>query len=96
MLPLSPVKVRIPKGAYTPRPIEYIHTKEVATAIIQITKNSYGITEEDLVAECVRCFGFERKGPKIKAKTDVAIRYLEDRGIIKIIDGKAQWTGESI
>lgn len=96
LLPLSPVKVRIPKGAYTPRPIEYIHTKEVATAIIQITKNSYGITEEDLVAECVRCFGFERKGPKIKAKTDVAIRYLEDRGIIKIIDGKAQWTGESI
>ena len=39
-------------------------------------------------------FGYERKGPKIKAKTDAAIKYLIDNGKVKIIDGKAQLVGE--
>lgn len=94
LLPLSPIIVHIPKEYENPRPIEYIHTKEVATAMMKIVDCSFGITEEDLASECARVFGFERKGPKIKAKTDAAIKYLVDNHKIRIIDGKAQLIGD--
>ena len=68
--------------------MEYIHTEEVANAMIRIIEHSFGITIEDLSTECARAFGFERKGPKIKQKTDAAIRFLEQTGQIRIIDGK--------
>ncbi len=93
-LPLKAVAARIPEVYDTPRPMEYIHTEEVANAMVKIVENSFGITEEDLATECARAFGFERKGPKIKAKTDAAIRYLITTHKIRVIDGKAQLTGE--
>lgn len=94
LLPLTPITVRIPKEYETPRPIEYIHTEEVATAMLKIIDSSFGITEDDLASECARAFGFERKGPKIKVKTDAAIKYLVDNHRIRIIDGKAQLIGD--
>ena len=96
LLPLTPITVRIPKKYETPRPIEYIHTEEVAMAMIKIVQNSFGITVDDLASECARAFGFERKGPKIKTKTDTAIKYLIDKGQVRIIDGKVQLTGERL
>lgn len=90
LLPETPIVVRIPERYETPRPMEYIHTEEAATAMIQIIQHSFGITIEDLATECARAFGFERKGPKIKQKTDAAINYLVKTGRVKIIDGKAQ------
>lgn len=94
LLPLTQITVRIPKGYEMPRPIEYIHTEEVATAMIKIIESSFGITEEDLASECARSFGFERKGSKIKVKTDAAIKWLIDNKRIRIIDGKAQLIGD--
>lgn len=94
MLPLTPITVRIPKEYETPRPIEYIHTEEVAAAMLKIVDRSFGITKDDLASECARAFGFERKGPKIKVKTDTAIKYLVDNHKIRIIDGKAQLIGD--
>lgn len=94
LLPLTTITVRIPKEYETPRPIEYIHTEEVATAMMKIVDSSFGITEEDLASECARVFGFERKGPKIKVKTDAAIKWLVDNRKIRIIDGKAQLIGD--
>ncbi len=93
-LPLKAITVRIPKEYETPRPMEYIHTEEVANAMIKIIDNSFGITEDDLATECARAFGFERKGPKIKAKTDAAIKHLTTTHKIRVIDGKTQLTGE--
>ncbi|PNT92250.1 DUF4011 domain-containing protein [Clostridium thermosuccinogenes] len=90
LCPLTPITVRIPDEYGTPRPMEFISTEEVASAMIQIIKYSFGITEEDLASECARVFGFERKGPKIKEKTDAAIKYLVDNKKIRIIDGKVQ------
>ena len=94
LLPITPAVVRIPKEYETPRPIEYIHTEEVAMAMIKIIERSFGITEDDLASECARVFGFERKGPKIKVKTDAAIKWLVDNKRIRIIDGKAQLIGD--
>lgn len=90
LLPESPIVVRIPDRYDTPRPMEYIHTEEVATAMMKIIQHSFGITVEDLSTECARAFGFERKGPKIKQRTDAAIDFLVKTGKVKIIDGKAQ------
>lgn len=94
LLPLTDIVPRIPEKYATPRPMEYIHTQEVAIAMIRIVEESFGITEEDLATECARAFGFERKGPKIKAKTDAAIKWLIDNKKIRIIDGKAQLIGD--
>lgn len=58
--------------------MEFISTEEVALAMIRIISNSFGITEEDLASEYARIFGFKQKGPKIKVKTDAAIKYLVD------------------
>ena len=90
LLPKAPVVVRIPEKYDTPRPMEYIHTEEVANAMIRIIERSFGITTEDLSTECARAFGFERKGPKIKQKTDAAIDYLVKTGKVRVIDGKPQ------
>ena len=94
VLPLSPITVRIPGEYETPRPMEFISTEEVASAMIKIISSSFGITKEDLASECARVFGFERKGPKIKIKTDAAIKWLVDNKQIRIIDGKAQLIGD--
>jgi len=96
LLPLTPISVRIPDVYDTPRPMDFIHTEEIAAAMIRIIDGSFGITEDDLATESARVFGFERKGPKIKAKTDAAIKYLVNNGKVKIIDGKAQLTGEGL
>lgn len=93
LLPLEPIVVRIPKRFGTPRQIEYIHDEEVAAAMIEIIKRSFGLSPNDLASECARAFGFERKGPKIKEKTDAAMRFLLDKGVIKIIEGKVQLIG---
>lgn len=95
-LPLTPIMVRVPKEYETPRPIEYIHTEETAAAMLRIIDRSFGITEDDLASECARAFGFERRGPKIKAKTNAAIKYLVDNHKIRIIDGKVQLIGERL
>lgn len=90
LLPLNSIKVRVPHDWDTPRPIEYIHTEEVSAAMLKIISESYGITEEALSSECARIFGFERKGAKIKAKTNAAIKFLMNNGKIRIIEGKVQ------
>lgn len=90
LLPEAPIVVRIPERYDTQRPMEYIHTEEVASAMIRIIEHSFGITTEDLSTECARVFGFERKGPKIKQKTDAAIEYLVRTSKVKLIDGKVQ------
>lgn len=95
LVPETAVVVRIPRRGDTPRPMEYIPTEEVAAAMVRIATHSIGINRDDLTLECARAFGFERKGPRIKAKTDAAIRYLEEHGTIRIIDEKVQLTGDA-
>lgn len=89
LIPHEPVHARIPSANTLPRPMEYIHTQEVADAMLTIASHSFGITIEDLTAECIRAFGFERKGPKIKQKTDAALQYLIEADMLRVIDGKA-------
>ena len=93
MLPLERIVVRIPKPYYPPRPMEYIHDEEVALAMVEIVRHSYGLSPKDLAAECARVFGFERRGQKIKAKTQAAFSLLIDKGYAKIVDGKVYLTG---
>ncbi|MBQ7324110.1 MAG: DUF4011 domain-containing protein [Clostridia bacterium] len=95
LIPETPVTVRIPRQGDTPRPMEYIPTEEVAAAMVRIATHSIGINRDDLTLECARAFGFERKGPRIKAKTDAALQYLEEHGTIRIIDEKVQLIGDA-
>ena len=92
-LPLEPIIVRIPKPYDTPRPMEYIHDEEVALAMVEIVRKSFGLSPKDLAAECACVFGFEKRGIKIKAKTQAAFSLLIDKGYAKTIDGKVYLTG---
>lgn len=87
LVPETPIVAHIPRRHGTPRPMEYIHTEEVAAALIRIIEHSVGITVENLSTECARVFG---KGSRIKQKTDAAIEYLVKSGKVKLIDGKPQ------
>ena len=73
--------------------MEYIHDEEVALAMVEIVRHSYGLSPKDLAAECARVFGFERRGQKIKAKMQAAFSLLIDKGYAKIVDGKVYLTG---
>jgi very-short-patch-repair endonuclease len=88
--PEKPVVARIPRPYDIPRPIEYIHREEIAAAMLRIVEHSFGITTDNLSAECTRAFGFERRGPKIKTKMDDAMDFLIKTKKIKIINDKVQ------
>lgn len=88
LLPEKPVIARIPRKYDTPRPMEYIHTEEVASAMVRIVEYSSEITAKDLADECARVFGFEHFDDKIKKKTDDALEYLVQFGKVKLVDDK--------
>jgi len=90
LLPLTPVTVRIPRPGDAKRPMEQIHTQEVAQAMLQIVRSSFGLTEEALLSECAVVFGYERLGPNIRAKTEAALAHLKTTGHLRLIDGKLQ------
>lgn len=92
LLPIAPIKVRIPSDEATQRHIEHIHTEELAMAMLHIAKYSFGIGEEDLYVECTRLFGFERVSTKTRPRLKTAVNYLLKRQKIRIIDGKIQYT----
>lgn len=92
LLPLTPITVRIPRPGDAKRPMEYIHTEEVAEAMMQILRHSFGLTEEALCAECARVFGYERMGPNIRAGTEAALAFLKATGRICLVDQKLQLT----
>lgn len=88
LIPKGTPTVRIPPEGEEPRAVEYIATEEIAEAVCKILGMSYGITAEDLVSEVSRVYGYERKGPKIKAKTEAAVEMLKNSGRVREIDGK--------
>lgn len=93
-IPKTKPVVRIPRKHDTPRPIEYIHTEEIAEAMRIIVGASFGILVDDLQTECNSVFGFDRKGPKIKEKLDAAVDFLIKSKIMRIIDDKCQLIGD--
>ena len=89
LLPKQPVRARMSQKGATPRPPEYIHPEEISDALLTIVKHSFGITVDDLIGECARIFGYERKGPKIKQKIDASLQELIAADFIIVTDGKA-------
>lgn len=94
LLPESEIKVRIPAKGDTPRSIEFICKEEVILAMKEIAKKSQDISVEELLTECVRVFGLERRGIKIKAKTEAALEHLIQKGSIEVVDGKVKLLGK--
>ncbi|MBQ9748288.1 MAG: DUF4011 domain-containing protein [Clostridia bacterium] len=93
-LPAHEITVRVPIQGESARPMEYISTEEVANALFAIAEQSVGITEEDLASACFRTFGFERRGPRIKRKTDAAMAHLLETGRIRILEHTVQCVGD--
>jgi len=82
------LKVRVPKSSYDVRPIEYICEAELALALTTIASQSFGITQDDLITETARVYGFKRTGEKISSILRKVYNQLETDGKIKEIDGK--------
>ena len=80
----SSIPIRMPND----RPIQFISTEELATAMKKILNRSVGMTKEGLIEETTRVYGFLRTGAKIQAAMQDAISYLERNGSIDIIDNK--------
>jgi very-short-patch-repair endonuclease len=89
LLPKQQIHARVLQKNMPPRQIEYIHPEEISEALLTILKHSFGITTDDLIGECARIFGFEKKWPKVKQKIQMILNDLTDAGLISVIDGKA-------
>lgn len=82
------VIVRIPKGDDGFRPIKYICTEELAKAMYEISKDSYGIKQRDLIIATARLFGYRRIGSEITESMEAAIQYLLNTRLINIYEEK--------
>jgi len=76
------------------RSIEQISVREISGVMIQVAKNTFGISIEELIAETTKLFGFERKGPIIKNSMAKTVDSLITNGTFKIVDEKVQVTEE--
>ena len=83
-----PVTVRIPAPDTTPRPFDHIATEELAAAMLQIIRETFGVLPDDLFLETVRLFGYERMGARMRAFLERALyRLLMDEKVVRV-DGK--------
>lgn len=78
------IPVRMPNC----RPIQYICTKELASAMMTILGAYVGATRQILIAETARVYGFARTGAQIGQAMQKAIEYLIENRIVEEIDGK--------
>ena len=95
LLPLEPIRVRIPEDGTPPRRIEIIHPEEIAMAMLCILEGSYGIGREDLYIECVRLFGFERTTTRNRDSLSRGYGYLVSKNKVREVDGRLQLTGSA-
>lgn len=65
------------------RTMDDICEQEVANAIYQIMENHCSLSEEDLIRETGRMFGFSRKGTVIEKSTKSGIQCAISRGLIE-------------
>ena len=73
------------------RPFVFIPKEELGCAIIDILKNTFSITKEALITDIAReIYGNNRKGSKIEAKIEEAIKYLLKLNSIEESNGKIQ------
>ncbi|MCK5848655.1 MAG: DUF3320 domain-containing protein [Caldisericia bacterium] len=82
------IEVRIPYDSGNVRTIDYIATEELAEAMIVITNESYGITDENLMLATAKVFGFGRAGAKITKAMEKAFQLLLETNKIALIEGK--------
>lgn len=90
LLPLEPVRVRIPVEGAPIRHVELIHPEEVAQAMIRILNCSFGLGQNDLFLECLRLFGFERITARNRERLSEGYSYLLNKNRIRAVDGKIQ------
>ena len=84
------VTARAPKPEATPRQAEYISAQELGAAMLAIISATYGITDDDLIEETARVFGYERKGPKIMKAMNAALSRLKRKTLVRVVDEKLQ------
>ena len=62
---ISYARVPVDGDPRTKRGLEHIPNAEIAIVMLHLTEDGCGISEEGLVAETARVFGFKRTGEKI-------------------------------
>ena len=78
----------VPLRVAGPRKIDYISETELALGIMEIAKQSVGISKDGLMQSTSVAFGFKRRGPAIMKAMKKSFDNLEREGKLKVEDGK--------
>lgn len=80
---------RIPVSDAEKREAEDIPPQEVSNAIREVLRNQISLTQNDLVRETAKLFGFARTGGNVEAAMMAGLAYAVENGF-------ARWTGERV
>lgn len=70
------------------RLIKYISIDELSKGMLQILKNSIGLTKEELLHETALAFGFNRNGSNISERMEFVFDLLVDDNLINVQEDK--------
>ena len=87
LLPLSPIRVRIPNGKTRARRMDHVCAEEAALAMLRIAEAAERITLDALYTECARAFGNERVIASVRGRLDEGFAYLERNGMASVENG---------
>jgi hypothetical protein len=71
----------------TVREIRHIPSEEIHNAMLLVISQAVGISEESLIAEAARIFGFTRVGAQIKERLSYELKVLRMRSVIEVSGG---------
>lgn len=69
-------------GVATARPMHEVHPLEIANAMVAVSKDAYGITEDELIRETLSLFGWKRRTEAAVAPIQSALRAAISDGLL--------------
>ncbi len=76
-----PATVRTPTEACR-RDVEHVHGQELSLALVNLVRDTGGITQDELTAAVARLYGWTRRGPDITARLHALIDRLLANGTL--------------
>ena len=77
-----------PEDENTNRNFEFIPREELELAIKLLIQDALSISEEELIKQVARVFGFDRTGTNIRERVETIVLTMTSRGIVASKEGR--------
>jgi hypothetical protein len=82
------VRRPVPGDNETQRAIEHVPPDEVGKAIVLLLEETFSLTENDLLVQVARVFGFDRTGSAIRDTVSAILENLVNRSVVQESGGR--------